>query len=86
MCPPFVAASVGRIDYSAGVELARALALIDQQITDAKDGYPENFSEWRNKTEVVVRTIFGELSPNHRKFTDVRYTPQVSLGHGYEWI
>lgn len=61
------------------MELARALALIDQQITDAKDGHPDNFSEWRNKTEVVVRTIFGELSPTHRKFTDVRYTPQVSF-------
>lgn len=59
------------------MDLSRKLALIDQQIADAQQGNPSNFDEWHNKTEVVVRSIFGELSPIHRKFTDVRYSPSM---------
>lgn len=59
------------------MDLNRANSLIDQQIADANEGSPANFDNWHNKTEVVIRTIFGELSPTHRKFNDVRYSPSI---------
>lgn len=53
----------------------RAIELLDQQIADAGNGNPANFDEWLNKTEVVVRSVFGEGSPIHRKLDEVRYSP-----------
>ncbi|MEI3867316.1 nucleotide-binding protein [Microbacterium sp. CCNWLW134] len=56
---------------------ARAVELIDQQIADARNGSPTNFDEWLNKTEVVIRSVFGEGSPIHRKLNEVRYSPGI---------
>ncbi|MDF2563034.1 MAG: hypothetical protein K0R99_4480 [Microbacterium sp.] len=56
---------------------ARAIQLLDQQIADARGGNPANFDEWLNKTEVVVRSVFGEDSPIHRKLEEVRYSPSI---------
>lgn len=53
----------------------RATQLLEQQITDARNGSPANFDEWLNKTEVVIRSIFGETSPIHRKLDQVTYSP-----------
>lgn len=55
----------------------RAIELIDQQIADARDGHPTNFDEWHNKTDVVLRRLFGEDSPIHRKWDSVRYSPSI---------
>jgi predicted nucleotide-binding protein len=59
------------------MDFDRAVARIDQQITEANVGSPSNFDEWHNKTEVVIRAIFGETSPTHHKFDDVRYGPTI---------
>lgn len=55
----------------------RAVARINQQIADANGGSPTNFDDWYNKTEVVVRTFFGEVSATHHKFDDVRFSPSI---------
>lgn len=61
--------------YGCEVELARALELIQRQIDEAKKGSPDNFGEWRNRTEVVLRAVFGEDSVTLKKFSSVKYTP-----------
>lgn len=60
------------------MDLARKLELIDNQIADARGGDPANFSDWRNKTDVVVRAVFSEGSVTHRKFRSVSYSPSVA--------
>lgn len=57
------------------MDSARAIELLNQQIADAESGEPANFDEWLNKTEVVVRSVFGEGSPIHRKLDEVQYSP-----------
>lgn len=57
------------------MDVERAVSRIDQQIAEANGGSPANFDDWHNKTEVVIRAIFGELSPTHHKFGDVRFHP-----------
>jgi predicted nucleotide-binding protein len=61
------------------MELARALELIQRQIDEAKNGSPDNFGEWRNRTEVVLRAVFGEDSVTLRKFSSVKYTPGIYM-------
>lgn len=56
---------------------AKKLELLDQQIAAANGGHPADFGTWRNTTEVVLRSIFGEASATHSKFQRVRYTPGV---------
>ncbi|WP_282847552.1 nucleotide-binding protein [Microbacterium oxydans] len=59
------------------MDTARAIQLLEQQVTDARGGSPANFDEWLKKTEVVVRAVFGEDSPIHRKLDEVRYSPMI---------
>jgi predicted nucleotide-binding protein len=59
------------------VDLERKLALIDKQIEEAREGNPENFDDWRGKTEVVLRTIFGQKAPLYKRFENVRYSPSL---------
>lgn len=54
---------------------ARKLQLLQQQIETARNGSPENLSDWRNQTEVVLRTVMGEDSKNYGSFKDVKYAP-----------
>lgn len=61
------------------MDLARKLELIDKQIADAKKGFPDDFTSWQNRTEAVLRTIFGENSIVHRKFNDVSYFPSFYM-------
>lgn len=63
--------------YDPNVDQQRKLALLDEQIEMAQGGNPEKFSEWRNKTEVVIRTVMGDGSKIHKKFEAVSYSPTV---------
>lgn len=57
------------------MNLAKKMQLLDQQIEEAKDGRPLDFSDWKNTTEVVLRTIFGEAGSIPSKFRRIKYTP-----------
>lgn len=59
------------------MEPSRAADRIEKQINDANNGSPSNFDDWHNKTEVVIRAIFGEQSATYRKFDAVRYHPGI---------
>ena len=59
------------------MDFERKIALIDMQIEEANGGHPADFDAWQNKTEVVLRSIFGETGLTHRKFEAVRYTPSM---------
>lgn len=59
------------------MDLTRALELIDRQIQDANQGVPKDFDGWLNRTEIVIRSIFGDESPMHRKLEGVRYSPMM---------
>lgn len=59
------------------VELDRKLELLGRQITEANDGHPADFEQWRRTTEVVIRTVMGEDSPHLRNFKSIRYSPSV---------
>ena len=59
------------------MDFERKIALIDQQIEEAKGGNPGDFDAWQNKTEVVLRSIFGEVSLTYKKFQGVRYHPSM---------
>ena len=57
--------------------MARKIELLDAQIEEANDGHPANFSEWRQRTEVVLRTVLGQGTPTYKAFQSVSYSPQV---------
>lgn len=59
------------------MDLARKIEVLDKQVTDAKNGDPDNFEVWRTATEVALRTVMGADSPLIAEFRKVRYTPQV---------
>lgn len=56
---------------------SRKLQLLQERITAAKNGSPENLSDWRNQTEVVLRTVMGQDSKVYENFKAVRYTPGI---------
>lgn len=57
------------------MNIERKRELVEQQIAAAKQGQPDNFDEWRNKTEVVLRNVLGQESPLYMTFKQVRYAP-----------
>ncbi|MBM7830873.1 putative nucleotide-binding protein [Agromyces cerinus] len=59
------------------MDLTRKLELLDQQISDANGGYPEDFDKWLKRTDVVVRQIFGDDSPMYRSFTAIAFGPSI---------
>lgn len=59
------------------MNLARKIEVLDTQVTDAKNGHPDNFEGWRIATEVALRTVMGDESPLLGQFRKVRYSPQV---------
>src|SRR5680860_411266 len=59
------------------MNLARKVEVLDTQVTDAKNGHPDNFEGWRTATEVALRTVMGDESPMLGQFHKVRYSPQV---------
>jgi predicted nucleotide-binding protein len=60
------------------MDLARKVEVLDQQVTDAKNGHPDDFEGWRTATEVALRTVMGDGSPLLAQFHRVRYSPRVS--------
>ena len=62
------------------MDLARRVEVLDKQVTDAKNGRPDDFEGWRTASEVVLRTIMGPDSPLLAQFRKVRYSPQVWVG------
>lgn len=59
------------------MDTARAIELLERQISEAMEGFPENFTQWHDRTEVVIRQVFGESSVTYNKFSNVRYSPSV---------
>lgn len=59
------------------MDLTRKVEVLDKQVTDAKNGHPDDFENWRTATEVTLRTVMGADSPLLADFHKVRYTPQV---------
>lgn len=59
------------------MDLARKVEVLDQQVTNARNGHPEDFEGWRTATEVALRTVMGDDSPLLAEFRRVRYTPSV---------
>lgn len=59
------------------MDLSRKIEILDEQVTDAKNGHPDDFERWRKATEVALRTVMGEDSPLVADFRKVRYSPQV---------
>lgn len=59
------------------MDLSRKIEVLDEQVTDAKNGHPEDFERWRRATEVALRTVMGDDSPLVADFRKVRYSPQV---------
>lgn len=59
------------------MDLSRKLQLLDDQVDAAKDGNPTDFTQWRDKTAVVIRTVLGEDSTIYRSFKAVRYQPGI---------
>lgn len=57
--------------------MARKVEVLDRQVTEAKNGYPEDFETWHSATEVALRTVMGDDSPLLAAFHGVRYTPSV---------
>ncbi|QOT22521.1 TIR domain-containing protein [Paenarthrobacter sp. YJN-D] len=59
------------------MELSRKLELLDEQITAANDGTPTNFSDWKDETGVVLRTLVGQDSPLYSDFSVIRFSPSI---------
>lgn len=59
------------------MDLARKIALFDEQISAANGGSPDNFEAWHKRTEVVFRTVFGNASPMHAQFNSIEYAPGI---------
>lgn len=56
---------------------SRKLQLLQEQIAAANNGSPGHITDWRNQTEVVLRTIMGEDSKVYRSFKAVKYSPGI---------
>lgn len=59
------------------MNLTRKIDVLDKQVTDAQNGHPDNFMEWRAATEVALRTVMGTDSPLLADFHRVKYSPSI---------
>ncbi|TFC56891.1 nucleotide-binding protein [Cryobacterium sp. TMT2-15-1] len=57
------------------MNLRRKIELLTNQIDDGNLGTPRDFDGWLNRTEVVLRSVFGADSAMHKKFAGVSYSP-----------
>lgn len=69
--------------YARPMDLARKIEVLDKQVTEAKNGHPDDFDLWRTSTEVALRTVMGADSPLLAQFQAVRYTSSVYY-HGMD--
>lgn len=53
----------------------RKIELLDERLTEANHGRPTDFELWRQQTEVVLRTVIGDVSPLYLAFKEVKYIP-----------
>ncbi len=63
-----------RCGYVSGVDAARKIELLNQQIEEARGGQPEDFNLWRQRTEVVLRNVVGDVNPLYASFNAIKYT------------
>jgi predicted nucleotide-binding protein len=56
------------------MDRVRKIQLLAQQIEDARNGQPEDFDLWRQRTEVVLRNVVGDANPLYTSFGKVKYT------------
>lgn len=63
--------------YRQTMNFDRKISLLDGQIAEANHGSPDDFDAWQNRTEVVLRLIFGVGSPSYEKFQDLHYSPMI---------
>lgn len=59
------------------MDLARKIEVLDKQVTDAKNGHPDDFEGWQVATEVAMRAVMGEDSPLLAEFRKVPYSPSI---------
>lgn len=57
------------------MDFARKIEVLDDQVTDAKNGHPDDFERWRTATEVALRIVMGDNSPLLTQFRGVSYSP-----------
>ena len=57
------------------MDTARKIEILRERIDIANNGQVNDWKGWKNKSEVVVRQIFGNGSTIHNKFTAVKYSP-----------
>lgn len=59
------------------MELSRKIQLLEEHAAAANDGKPNDFNDWKNRTDVLLRNLMGNDSPIHKKFKAVQYSPSV---------
>lgn len=55
----------------------RAIQLINDQIEEANNGKPSDFSGWRERTAAVLRAVFSDGHPVIERFEGVSYSPGI---------
>lgn len=59
----------------------RKLELLQQQIDEANAGRPGDFSLWRQRTDVTLRTVLGDANPLYESFTEINYGLSIWTTH-----
>jgi predicted nucleotide-binding protein len=49
------------------------IRVLNQQIADARNGSPEDFELWQQRTEVVLRNVLGDANPLYANFERIPY-------------
>ena len=53
------------------VSVERKVELLAEQIAAANNWHPDNFQQWHDKTEVILRTVMSADHPVMKKFRGV---------------
>ncbi|WP_054009656.1 TIR domain-containing protein [Arthrobacter sp. ERGS1:01] len=65
------------------MDLSRKLELLQKQIDTANKNLVSGFEDWREGTEMVLRTVMGNGSPLHMKFTLTQFRPSSGAGGAF---
>lgn len=71
--------AVAELDLQEPLSKANKTELLHQQIAVAKDGRPDDFAEWRMRTEAVLRSTVGPDSLAFNGFCDISYS-RITFG------
>lgn len=52
---------------------SRRIELLKRQIDEAKQGHPDDFKGWRERTRAALRVTLGQDHPAIERFDDIRY-------------